>query len=168
MTTDCIFEFIEEKYPERRKLHIYGVCLTAKKLARRYGGDVKKAETAALFHDMFRSASDLGHGELASAAMARDYGIDDEDVLNAVRYHTTGRPGMSLLEKIIYLADAIEPSRDYPGVEKIRALAYKDIDRACMLLMDQTIEYIMKNGSTLDAITIRARNYLKKEGGIDG
>ena len=70
------------------------------------------------------------HGKIAAEVMKRDWGIKDEDVINAVKNHTTGRQGMSLLEKIIFVADAIEPSRDYPGVDKLRELAFKDLDSA--------------------------------------
>ena len=62
----------------------------------------------------------LAHSKIAAIIMKRDYGIEDEDIINAVSYHTTGRPGMSLLEKIIYIADAIEPNRNYPGVDALR------------------------------------------------
>ena len=149
--------------PEERKKHTFAVRDTAVKLAERYGADEKKAEIAALFHDIKRSASDLEHGKMAALVMERDYGIDDEDILNAVRYHTTGRPGMSLLEKIIFIADAIEPGRSYPGAEKIREAAFSDIDRACILSMENTIRYIKKTGRPLDGITAAARDHLKKK-----
>ena len=168
MPTDCILDYIEKNYSDERKRHTESVKRTAEKLAKIYGADEKKAGTAALFHDMFRRISALGHGELAAQAMERDYGIDDKEILDAVRYHTTGRPGMSLLEKIIYLADAIEPGRDYPGVEDVRALADEDIDRACLLSMDRTIEYVKEKGFVLDEITIHARDYLKEKGGSNG
>ena len=163
---DCIRTYIENNLSEKRKKHTYAVCGTAVELALFYGVDKAKAETAALFHDIFRDAPDsaLTHGKTAADAMSRDYGISDEDILNAVRYHTTGRAGMSLLEKIIFLADAIEPGRDYQGVEKIRALAYKDLNGACALSMNGTIEYVRSSGLYLDDDTIRARDFLIKGG----
>ena len=178
---DCIRDYIEKNYSENRKKHTYAVYETAIELARHYGGDEEKAGLAALFHDMFRGVSEnslnyyikhlemddkyynnanLAHGKIAAVIMERDYGITDEDVLNAVRYHTTGRAGMSVLEKIIYLADAIEPGREYPGVDELRASAYKNLDEACILSMEMTIEFVRKKGYLLDDDTVTGRDYL--------
>ena len=177
----CIREYIEKNYSDKRKKHTYGVYETAVTLARRYGADEGKAGEAALFHDLFKGApeqtlncyleyfnmddryhgnANLAHGKIAAAVMERDHGITDYDVLNAVRFHTTGRAGMSTLEKIIYLADSIEPGRDYPGVEEIRALAYKSLDEACILLMERTIEHVNGRGLALDNDTVSAMEYL--------
>lgn len=181
---DCINKYIEKNYSEARKKHTYAVCDTAVELSKLYGADIEKAKVAALFHDLFRGVpqetinyyikhlkmddkyynnANLAHGKIAATIMRRDYGIDDEDILNAVSYHTTGREGMSLLEKVIFIADAIEPGRDYPGVDEIRAKAYKDLDEACLLSMESTIEYITGMGFFIDDETLRARDYLKKE-----
>ena len=91
------------------------------------------------------------------------YGIVDEDILNAVSYHTTGRAGMSKLEKIIFLADAIEPGRNYPTVEEIRKLAYIDLNKACISSLERTVEYIKGIGEYLDPDTINAINDLKEK-----
>jgi len=181
LQTDYILETIEKNYSEHRKKHTFAVCETAKTLARHYGVDEEKAKVAALFHDMFRDLPEqtlnayvrdfnmddryydnvnLAHGKIAAIIMERDHQIKDRDILNAVAYHTTGRPGMSLLEKIIYIADAIEPGRDYPGVEELRNLAYQNLDEACLLSMNNTIEYIKERGLFLDEDTIRAKNFL--------
>jgi predicted HD superfamily hydrolase involved in NAD metabolism len=185
---DYILEYIERNYSENRKRHTLAVCETAKSLARYYGADENKTQTAALFHDMFRDIpekmlntyvkhlnidnkyynnANLAHGKIAAVILQRDYEITDEDVLNAVRFHTTGRAEMSLLEKIIFLADAIEPGRDYPGVEKLRELAYKDLDEACLLSMRNTIEYIKGRGFHLDEDTILGRDFLLKRSTAD-
>ena len=181
LQTDYILETIEKNYSEHRKKHTFAVCETAQMLARHYGVDEEKAKIAALFHDMFRDMPEqtlnayvrdfnmddryydnvnLAHGKIAAIIMERDHQIEDRDILNAVCYHTTGRPGMSLLEKIIYIADAIEPGRDYPGVEELRNLAYQNLDEACLLSMNNTIEYIKERGLFLDEDTIRAKNFL--------
>lgn len=181
---DCIKAHIEKYYSEKRRIHTYGVCETSKKLALIYKVDEKKAEIAALFHDYFRGVKEsvlnnyvrelglsekylnncnLAHGKIAAIIMKRDYNIKDEDILNAVSYHTTGRPNMSKLEKVIYLADAIEPNRVYPGVEEIRKLAFEDLDRACFESMCKSIEFIKSQGVFLDEDTIAARDYLSKE-----
>ena len=179
-----VIEYIEKNMTERRKIHIYAVVEEAKKLAQRYGADMERAEFAALFHDFFRGMPEktsngyvkelgldhrylynpnLAHGKIAAVIMERDYHIQDLDMINAVSYHTTGRAGMSKLEKIIYLADTIEPNRDYPGVEKIRTAAYQDLDRACLLALERSIDFIKSSGSCLDQDTVMARDSLKKE-----
>ncbi|MCI5688086.1 bis(5'-nucleosyl)-tetraphosphatase (symmetrical) YqeK [Anaerovoracaceae bacterium 42-11] len=183
MNTDSIKTYIEKNFSEKRKLHTEGVRVTAIDLAKKYGADPEKAETAALFHDMYRGVSvdvlnyyvkhlglsetylnnsNLAHGKIAAIVMERDFGITDPDIINAVSYHTTGRPAMSVLEKVIYIADAIEPNRNYPGVEAIRKMAEEDLDKACLLSMDRTIEYVQQQGNFLDTDTIAARNDLKE------
>lgn len=182
---DSIEVYIEKNLSEKRKKHVYGVAETAGKLAEQYGCDPKKAESAALFHDMFRSTpvevlnmyvrqlgldkvyldnANLAHGPVAAVIMERDYGISDPDLLNAVRYHTTGRAGMSLLEKVVYLADAIEPGRVYPGIDEIRELAQKSLDQACLRSMERSIAYIQERGLFLHPDTVSARNDLIKKG----
>lgn len=182
---DSINNYIEKNLSEKRKAHVYGVVETAGILAEKYGCDIEKAKTAALFHDMFRSTpievlnmyvrqlnmdhsyldnANLSHGPIAAIIMHRDYGITDQDVLNAVRYHTTGRAGMSTLEKVIYLADAIEPGRQYPTVDKARELAAVSLDDACLFSMERSIAYIRERGLFLHEDTIKARDYLLEKG----
>ena len=176
-------DYIDRNLTEKRRIHTYAVAEEASKLAQRYGEDVEKAELAALFHDFFRGISveelnryvrefslspayfdnnNLAHGKIAAMVMERDYHITDQDIINAVSFHTTGRAGMSLLEKIIYLADAIEPNRVYPGVKELRELAMKDLDRACLQSLEKNIEYIRNRGIYLDEDTLKARDYLYK------
>lgn len=175
---------IRKNLNERRLKHTYSVVDEAVKLARHYGADVEKAQLAALFHDMFRSTNpavlnmyirqlglpnklidnpNLSHGKIAAEMMKREYGIDDADMINAVSFHTTGRAGMSTLEKVIFLADAIEPGRNYPTVEETRALAYVDLDKACISSLARTVEYIRKKGEYLDPDTENALNDLKEK-----
>lgn len=176
-----IIEYIERNMTEKRRLHTYAVAEEAKKLAQRYGEDVEKAELAALFHDFFRGVTEpvlncyvrqlgldpvylnnanLAHGKIAAILIERDYHVKDRDIINAVSYHTTGRAGMSTLEKIIYLADAIEPNRSYPGVEEIRELAFKNLDDACLLSLERSIDYVQGKGLYLDQDTVKARDFL--------
>lgn len=182
MNTDSINSYIEKNFSEKRKVHTEGVRKTAVMLAEKYGADPEKAELAALFHDMYRGVSEdvlnyyvkhldldkkylnncnLAHGKIAAIIMKRDYGIENEDIINAVSYHTTGRPGMTLLEKIIYIADAIEPSRNYPGVESLRETAERDLNEACLLSLTRTIEYVQGQGNYLDNDTLLARDYFR-------
>ncbi len=182
---DSINSYIEKNLSEKRREHVYGVVKTARKLAEKYGCDIEKAEKAALFHDMFRSTpvevlnmyvrqleldpayldnANLAHGPIAAVIMERDYGIDDPDLLNAVRYHTTGRENMSVLEKVIYLADAIEPNRNYPTVDVARELAEVSLEKACLFSMEHSISYIRERGLFLHEDTIKARDYLLMKG----
>lgn len=181
MLKQKIIEYIERELTDKRKNHIYAVAEEAVKLSEHYSEDPEKAELAALFHDIFRGKpqavlddyirkfdldesyignSNLSHSKIAAEIMKNDFGINDKDILNAVSYHTTGRAGMSRLEKIIYIADAIEPGRRYPGVESLRSLAYKDLDMACLESVNRTIDYIQNKGLSLDIDTIKARDYL--------
>ena len=139
---------------------------------------------ASLFHDLYRGVPvnvlnyyvkhlgldkkyldnpNLSHGKIAAEIIKRDYGITDSDIINAVSYHTTGRPNMSLLEKIIYIADAVEPNRNYPGVDKIRKIVKKDLDEACLTSLSNTINYITSEGIFLDDDTIKAKKYFEEE-----
>ena len=179
-----IMSYIEKNLSERRLKHTRSVVNEAIKLAKHYGEDVEKAELAALFHDMFRSTPasvlnmyirqlglpknimdnpNLSHGKIAAVIMKRDFGIEDEDIVNAVSFHTTGRAGMSKLEKIIFLADSIEPGRNYPMVDEIRALAYINLEKACISSLTRTVEYIKGIGEYLDPDTISAINDLKEK-----
>ncbi len=176
-----IIEYIEGHMTEKRRIHTYAVVEEAKKLSQRYGEDMEKAELAALFHDFFRGVpeislngyvrqlgldpvyldnANLAHSKIAALIMEREYHIKDQDILNAVSFHTTGRANMSKLEKIIYLADAIEPNRSYPGIEEIRELAYQKLEEACLAALTHSIEYISCKGLYLDQDTVMARDSL--------
>ena len=162
---DEIDRDIEEVIRGRLKLsrltHTYGVMEEAVRLANRFGADARKAKTCALFHDAFREAGNLAHGAIAADYMEEEFNIEDEDMLNAVRFHTTGRKGMSLLEKVIFLADAIEPNRKYPGVNDLRAMAEKNLDNACLMSLTRTIDYVRSQGQDLDPRTLEVAEDLK-------
>ena len=169
-TKDRITEYIEQHLKAKRLKHTYSVAEEAVKLAKKYGEDPQKAEFAALCHDMVfglpeRLAGNvnLSHGKVAAELLKRKYGVTDEDIINAVSFHTTGRAGMSTLEKIIFLADAIEPGRDYPSVEKLRKTAYTDLDRACMDSLAGSVEFVKSKCEYLDPDTVDALNYLKEK-----
>jgi predicted HD superfamily hydrolase involved in NAD metabolism len=166
---------------KKRRIHTKGVVEEATRLAARYKEDGEKAAFAARCHDMardfsieelnrlldafdlpdrYRDLPDLSHGKIAAAMLKNQFGIRDMEVLDAVSFHTTGREGMSLLEKIIYVADAIEPSRNYPGVEEVRKAADADLDIACLLAMESTIHYVKDRGMTLDQDTEAAMAWI--------
>lgn len=179
-----IIEYIQRNMTEKRQIHTYAVAEEAKKLSRRYGEVEEKAELAALFHDFFRGVpekalngyvrqlgmdprylnnANLAHSKIAALIMERDYHIQDRDIINAVCFHTTGRANMSKLEKIIYLADAIEPNRSYPGIEEIRESSYQDLDKACLMSLEHSIDYVDCKGLYLDQDTVMARDSLINE-----
>ncbi|MBZ4666046.1 MAG: metal dependent phosphohydrolase [Mahella sp.] len=178
-------EYIEQRIKEMltpcRFEHSLGVREAAVHLANIYGADRDKAALAGLVHDC---AKDLGyqqmkelmikygmelddvsrrepsliHGPLGAYIAHDMFGINDEEVLNAIRYHTTGRPGMGLLEQIVYLADYIEPNRDFPGVDKLREVSEKDLNKALLMAFDNTIMRVISRKRLLHPNTIFARN----------
>ena len=167
----------------RRIPHVLGTEQEAIRLAERYGADVEKARTAALLHDctkkldmpaqlalcgqygialdeLEQKALKLLHSK-TGAAIARDvFGVDDE-VYSAIWYHTTGHANMTKLEKIIYLADYIEPSRDFPGVDTLRKVCYEDLDKGLLLGLEMTIEEMTAMGNPVHRATVEARDWLK-------
>lgn len=169
---------------ESRFKHTLRVVEESKKLALIHDVDISKAEIAALFHDcakyrdkkkLLKMANDfdiilndimknnheLIHAPLGAKIAKYKYGIVDKDILNSIKYHTTGRKDMTSLEKIIYIADYIEPNRKFCGVEKVRELAYINLDKSVLEAMDQSIIYLIKNNIIVSRDTIEARNQYK-------
>lgn len=123
---------------------------------------LKKAPEVA--QDDLKSSREIWHA-FTAALTARDvFGMADEDVLNAVRYHTTGRSGMSALEKIIYLADCIEPNRHYDGVEEIRRAAREGLDLGILVALDSSIRHLQDKGANIFASTLEARKDIAEHG----
>lgn len=167
----------------KRYNHSIGVMETAIKLARFNGENINNAALAGLLHDcgkfentneILKKCKDynvdideymkmnvqLLHAPLSAEIAKKDYGIHDKNIFNSIKYHTTGRKNMSLLEKIIYIADYIEPNRNFPGVEEVRILAFKDINKALLKAFDNTIQYVIQNNWIIHENTIFARNSL--------
>ena len=181
LTIENIIENLKATLEEERFEHSIGVMEMAVKLAKLYGADEKKAELAGLLHDlaknipyddMYKMCEDFGieldeiimkqpglvHAFLGAYLAKRDYGIDDE-IYDAIYYHTVGKPNMSLLTKIIYISDSIEKNRNYDGVEELRNLAFEDLDRALVVQIDNTIRSVLKKRTLLHTNTIDTRNY---------
>lgn len=157
--------------------HTLGVEFTAASLAMRYGVDIDKAEIAGLLHDCAKCIDDedkfddckkykieltdvekrnpfLIHSKLGAVYANKLYGIDDEEVISAIRFHTTGKPDMTLLEKIIFIADYIEPGRDKaPNLKEIRQMAFIDIDEAMYMILKDTLDYLDKGEGEKDELT---------------
>lgn len=146
--------------------HCIGTMEEAERLSIRYGVDVNKAMTAGLLHDCGKKEKgkdNLTHAETGAILAGEVYNVQDEDIINAIKYHTTGRENMTTLEKIIYIADKIEPNRHYDGVEELRKIAYEDLDAAIILSLENTIEYVKNMDMVLDRQSLNTLNYLKEK-----
>lgn len=180
-----IEKYVRSHLSDKRWNHTVSVVSEAEKLCQMYGGDMEKCVTAAIFHDVVKElpneelnalvrkfgfdekyidSPNLSHGKIAAALLKHEWGIDDEDIINAVSYHTTGRAGMSKTEKIVFIADAIEPTRVYNGVEAIRKATYEDLDRGCLKSLTDTVEHLKEKGvSYIDEDTLRAREWFEEQ-----
>ena len=170
--------------PKRFK-HTQGVASEAYRLAQRYGLDKEKAYIAGLLHDCAKCYSSeeqlklckkygvkvdkyikeqpqLAHSFLGEKLAQDLFGVKDEEVLSSIKYHTTGKADMSMFDKVIYIADCIEPFREpYEGLEEIRSLAYKDINKAMICALEHTIEYNEKKGAVIHPLSKEALEFLK-------
>ncbi|PZE22758.1 bis(5'-nucleosyl)-tetraphosphatase (symmetrical) YqeK [Paenibacillus xerothermodurans] len=180
-----LIDAVKTQMPSKRWEHSLGVMEAAVALSRRFGGPEDKAYTAAILHDVVKYwpvndqrdiireynlpadlldyDKELWHAHAGAVVAQRDYGVDDENVLHAIRYHTTGRPGMTKLEKIICLADYIEPGRDFPGVHNIREIAEHSVEKALLKAFDGTILFLLEKGKKVYPLTILTRNSLIEE-----
>ena len=169
-----------------RYTHTLGCEKAAMWLGEKYGEDPKKCSLAAVLHDITKRLSreeqlylcdkygiipcdvekiewKMLHGRTA-AAIARDVYKIPEDVAHAIEYHTTSCKNMTTLDKIVYLADFIEETRDFKGVEPARALAKKDIDKALLYCFDFSLSDLIERGKLIHKDTMQARNWLIKQG----
>lgn len=171
----------------KRYEHTQGVAYTSAALAMRYGEDVQKAELAGLLHDCAKcldnekkihickkhniAISDaelknpfLLHAKVGGYLTKEKYKIDDEDIINAVTYHTTGRPGMSLLEKIVYIADYIEPGRDHePNLDEVRSLSFQDLDEALLRILEDILVHLKESKKEIDPMTQMTYEFYKRK-----
>ncbi len=147
-----------------RFAHTQGVVAEAVRLAEKYGADPVKAEIAAWFHDTFKPAGALEHGPLAAEKIQEYFGITDPDILNALRYHTTGRAGMSRLEMVLYAADCIEPGRTYPQAEKYRAIEREapDLEHACCEMIRGSVAFVKMKGLVVDPKSLEAIDWFEQ------
>ena len=190
---------MEKALEPKRYEHTLSVTYTAANLATVHGVDVDKALVAGMLHDCAKCLSHkkqvslcsknnmqlseleamedspLIHAKAGSILAKEEYGIEDEDILNAICYHTTGRPQMSPLEKIIYIADYIEPGRKHikrtaeetrtDRLNQVRRMAYQDLDEALCNILSDTLDYLTERGGNVESMTQKTyeyyRNYLK-------
>lgn len=187
------FKVMQEKLQSslsiKRYIHTMGVADEAVKLAEVFGGENEKlrARAAGLLHDcakdyptelkkrlckeyhieiddIMEKQPDLIHQFLGAEVAKREYLVSDEDILNAVKYHTTGRRRMSLLEKIVFVADYIEPGRkSFEGLNEARNLAYTDINKAMSFILKQTIEHLNEKNKLIHPLSLEAYEYYKNK-----
>ena len=169
-------ELVRGRLSDKRYEHTLNVKKMAVKLAKIYGEDEERAALAALLHDSAKEISKdemreilraypqyaeggeerpvpVWHGVCAAILARTQWGVTDEAVLSAIACHTVGKPGMTRLDKILYLADMTSPERDWPGVEKLRKLEKKDLDAAMLAALKQTNNFVRSQGQPLDPMS---------------
>jgi predicted HD superfamily hydrolase involved in NAD metabolism len=174
---------IREILSKKRYEHSIGVCRTAEDLARHYGCNVEKAAISALLHDIARDFTTeemksvilqddpdahfsiqilkepvLLHAAAGAAVARCRFGITDEDILRSIAFHTTGGPGMGMLERIVFVADFIEPGRNMSGVKRVRRLAKQDLDGAVLRILKLVIAYLIDRDKIIMGDSIDAYN----------
>ena len=185
--TKQIIEKLNTMLKPKRLEHSINVAKCAIKLSEIYGYDKEKAYLAGLVHDCAKYFTKeqidsyvekynieldplevdniaLSHSIIGSFAIQDVFNIQDMDIINAVRYHTTGRENMSILEKIIFMADMIEEGRNFPGVDYLRELSFnKQLDKALITSFNNTIKFVIENNQLIHPRSLKARNYLMQE-----
>lgn len=178
---------LSEELDKKRYAHTLGVAYTAVSLAMAHGTDMYNAYLAGLLHDNAKCISsekkrklckkydivlneaedknpDLLHAKLGAIRAREKYHVEDRAVLEAIKYHTTGKPAMTELEKIIYIADYIEPNRKMlPGLPEIRTTGFRDLNRAMVLILKNTLAYLREKGVFIDPMTLETYEYYKEE-----
>lgn len=176
---------MERVLDAKRYEHTLGVEYTAAALAMCHGASVKNAQLAGLLHDCAKCLSDekrlsicekhnisindierrnpaLLHAKVGSFLAMEEYRVTDPDVIHAILNHTTGRPGMSLLEKIIFIADYIEPGRNRAeNLDEIRQLAFVNLDRALLRILENTLQYLEECGGEIDPMTRKTYEFYR-------
>ena len=171
----------------KRFQHTLGVSFTAASLAMCHGEDIEKAQVAGLLHDCAKCFSDeknlsicekhhipvtdverrnpfLLHAKVGGFLAMEEYHIDDQDIINAIIFHTTGRPDMSRLEKIVFIADYIEPGRNKAkNLSEIRKMAFRDLDSTCKMILEDTLEYLKQGEGETDPMTEQTYKYYCEE-----
>lgn len=189
MMLEEIQEDLRKRLKKKRYQHTLGVCYTAQAMAMCFGEDILLAGYGGMLHDCAKYLSGeemlaaceeneisisetervnpgLLHAKLGAYFARERYGVEDESILSAIRWHTTGKPGMNALEKILFIADYIEPGRRMlPGMEEIRREAFHDLDEAMYLILLNTLSYLKESGEgeeTLDQYTVDAFDFYRE------
>ncbi len=191
---DEFLAVMKEKLKEKRFIHSLNVADAAKRLSERYGADTEKAYICGLLHDIEKNAPKeeqkkymnslcddlpqvvtdnfkLWHAPAGAAFVRDELGITDPEMISAIKYHTTAKAGMTMLEKIIYIADYISDERDYPGVDEMRKAAFEDINEAILIGTRFTLSDLLAHDRIINQDTIDAYNemceLLRQKAGSD-
>lgn len=185
MTEQKARRLAKKRLSAKRYQHTLNVRRMAVKLAKRWGADPEKAALAALLHDTAKELpreemlqilndnaimtenaqnrpSPVWHGICAAILAQTQWGVEDEEVLSAIRCHTTGKPGMSLLDEIVFLADMTSAERDYPEVDYLRKLEKKDIHQAMREALEMNLHWLEESGRPVDEETRAALEDLRQ------
>lgn len=183
MELNAMISKLKNSLSSEKFTHSLNVMKETVELAEHYQVDRDLAVVAGLLHDcakcipneeMLRLCSEFNiltdeitsrhpellHGPVGAAIAKRDYGVTDDRILQSIEVHTTGTINMTMLQKIVFIADLIEPDRSYKGVEKIREKVLVDLDDALILAIDSTICFTVKKGVLIHPDTIKTRNYI--------
>ena len=176
---------MKEELSEDRFEHTLGVMYTAESLAMRYGVDMTKAAVAGLLHDCAKCIPNsqkirlckkhnlevteneeknpsLLHAKLGALLAQKAYGVNDPEILSAIRWHTTGKPDMTMLEMIVYMADYIEPNRDKaPNLREIRKLSFENLEEALYQVLESTLSYLSDRPDSVDPMTQLSFDFYK-------
>lgn len=185
MEREQALKIVREQMHEKRYIHTIGVMETAIKLAHQYGVDEQKAELAAIFHDyakcrpiremeeiikrenmpsdLLAHNKELWHAPVGAYLVKKEVGITDPEILQAIAYHTSGHEQMTMLDKVIWVADYIEPGRKFPGVEEVRELARQDLNLALLQALKNTISFLMSKNQRIYPLTFHTYNAFIKE-----
>lgn len=186
LNIDKIRKKVQKSQDDDRFEHTVGVMYTAAALAMRYGEDMERALTAGLLHDCAKGFSGekkiklcekyglpisdterknpgLLHAKLGAYLAEKEYDIEDTGILDAIICHTTGRPEMTLLDKILFIADYIEPNRNQaPNLDELRHLAFVDLDECLYAILAQQLGYLQSRKEAIDPMTEQTYSYYKK------
>ena len=187
MEPSQMLEKVKERLPANRFTHVLGVVDTAIELAKEFNVSESKAEIAAILHDVAKFSNrdwmksiivsekmdpllleyhaELWHAPVGAYLATTEFGVEDEDVLNAIRYHTTGREAMSDLEKIVYIADLIEPNRKFSGVEEMRQLKDRGLDVMMEASVKHSIEFLVSKNQPVFPDSLKCYNYFVQQKG---
>lgn len=173
--------FISDNLKESRYRHSMGVEEMAVRLAGLHGADKEKAAFAGRYHDIAKNFDTetmdayirkyglpenlignnaLAHSKVGAAILEHEFGVTDKEILDSVRYHTTARKDMTLLDELIFVADVVEDNRTYSDLDYYQDLAYRDLDRACLEILEYTIGDLTAKGREIDRDTLEARDWV--------
>lgn len=187
MDPSLMLQKVKERLPEKRYNHVLGVMNTAVALAKVYGVSEEQARIAAILHDVAKYADrdwmrgiiekenmdpllldyhhELWHAPVGAYLAAYEFGVADQEILDAIRYHTTGRAAMTDLEKIVYIADMIEPSRKFPGVERLRAMKNDGLNQLMEASIRQSIEFLTSKNQPVYPDSLKCLKHFEQQKG---